>query len=213
MARKLGLPIRPVKPYLSSGSGRVMTMATETKQRIMEAARLTVQDRGYGGLSFRELAKDVGIKSASIHHYFPTKGELGGALAERYTSDFARYLDALLEEGLDQAGCIKRYTDVFRNTLLNENRMCLGGIMAAEHKELPVEVRAEVVKFSEMNVRWLIKVLSLGKGTGPAAKAVQRRALAIFAAIEGAQLVARSRDDVSVYDEVVDAYRATGLLP
>ncbi len=188
-------------------------MTTETKQRIMEAARLTVQDRGYGGLSFRELAKDVGIKSASIHHYFPTKGELGGALAERYTSDFAGYLDALLEKGLDQATCIKRYTDVFRNTLLNENRMCLGGIMAAEHKELPVEVRAEVVKFSEMNVRWLVKVLSLGKGAGPAAKAVQRRALAIFAAIEGAQLVARSRDDVSVYDDVVDAYRAAGLLP
>jgi TetR/AcrR family transcriptional regulator, transcriptional repressor for nem operon len=186
---------------------------SDTKQRIMTAARLTVQDRGYGGLSFRELAKDVGIKSASIHHYFPTKGELGGALAERYTSDFAEYLDGLLGEGLDQETCIRKYTDVFRNTLLNENRMCLGGIMAAEHKELPVEVRTEVVKFSEMNVRWLIKVLSLGKSARVATKAIQRRALAIFAAIEGAQLVARSRGDVSAYDEIVEAYRAAGLLP
>jgi TetR/AcrR family transcriptional repressor of nem operon len=191
-----------------------MTVTTsDTRQRIMTAARLTVQDRGYGGLSFRELAKDVGIKSASIHHYFPTKGELGGALAERYTSDFAEYLDGLLGEGLDQETCIRKYTDVFRNTLLNENRMCLGGIMAAEHKELPVEVRAEVVKFSEMNVRWLIKVLSLGKNARVATKATQRRALAIFAAIEGAQLVARSRGDVSAYDEIVGAYRAAGLLP
>jgi TetR/AcrR family transcriptional regulator, transcriptional repressor for nem operon len=191
-----------------------MTVTTgDTKQRIMTAARLTVQDRGYGGLSFRELAKDVGIKSASIHHYFPTKGELGGALAERYTSDFAEYLDGLLGEGLDQETCIRKYTDVFRNTLLNENRMCLGGIMAAEHKELPVEVRAEVVKFSEMNVRWLIKVLSLGKSARVVTKATQRRALAIFAAIEGAQLVARSRGDVSAYDEIVEAYRAAGLLP
>lgn len=188
-------------------------MTSDTRQRIMTAARLTVQDRGYGGLSFRELAKDVGIKSASIHHYFPTKGELGGALAERYTSDFAEYLDGLLAEGLGQETCIRKYTEVFRNTLRNENRMCLGGIMAAEHKELPVEVRAEVVKFSEMNVRWLIKVLSLGKTARVAAKATQRRALAIFAAIEGAQLVARSRGDVAVYDEIVEAYRATGLLP
>jgi TetR/AcrR family transcriptional repressor of nem operon len=188
-------------------------MTSETKQKIMDAARLTVQDRGYSGLSFRELAKEVGIKSASIHHYFPTKGELGGALAERYTSDFAEYLDMLLDKGLEQATCIKRYTDVFRNTLLNENRMCLGGIMAAEHKELPVEVRAEVVKFSEMNVRWLIKVLLLGKSTRLATKTIQQRALAIFCAIEGAQLVARSRGDVSVYDDVVDAYRTAGLLP
>ena len=73
--------------------------AGDTKERIMAAARLTVQDRGYSGLSFRELAKEVGIKSASIHHYFPTQGELGGALADRYTSDFAAYLDGLLADG------------------------------------------------------------------------------------------------------------------
>jgi TetR/AcrR family transcriptional repressor of nem operon len=188
-------------------------MTSDTKQRIMSAARLTVQDRGYSGLSFRELAKDVGIKSASIHHYFPTKGELGGALAARYTADFAEYLDGLLDEGQDQETCIRRYTDVFRNTLLNQNRMCLGGMMAAEHKELPIEVRAEVVKFSEMNVQWLVKVLSLGNSARVATKAMRRRALAIFAAIEGAQLVARSRGDVFVYDKIVAAYRSAGLLP
>ncbi len=188
-------------------------MTTDTKQRIMAAARLTVQDRGYGGLSFRELAKEVGIKSASIHHYFPTKGELGGALVALYTADFASYLDGLLEEGLDQDCCIRKYTDVFRDTLRNENRMCLGGIMAAEHKELPAEVQAEVVKFSEMNVGWLAKVLSLGKGAKTAPETVQRRALAIFAAIEGAQLVARSRGDVAVYEGIVETYRSVGLLP
>jgi TetR/AcrR family transcriptional repressor of nem operon len=187
--------------------------AGDTKQRIMAFGRLTVQDRGYSGLSFRELAKEVGIKSASIHHYFPTKGELGGALAAQYTADFADYLNGLLDEKRDPATLIRMYTDVFRNTLLNENRMCLGGIMAAEHKELPLEVRSEVVKFSEMNVGWLVRVLSLGKNARKDAKAIQHRALSIFAAIEGAQLVSRSREDVAVYDEIVAGYRASGLLP
>ena len=68
-----------------------MVADTNTKERIMEAARLTVQDLGYSGLSFRELAKDVGIKSASIHYYFPSKGELGAALASRYTEHYAEY--------------------------------------------------------------------------------------------------------------------------
>jgi TetR/AcrR family transcriptional regulator, transcriptional repressor for nem operon len=187
-------------------------MATsDTKERIMAAARLTVQDRGYSGLSFRELAKDVGIKSASIHHYFPTKGELGGALAERYTFDFKEYLDGLLADGLDQETCIRRYTDVFGQTLRNDNRMCLAGIMAAEHKELPDEVRTEVVKFGQMNVDWIAKVLSLGKNIE--AEVVQRRALAIFAAVQGAQLVARSRGDVAIYDAIVETYRMGMLLP
>jgi TetR/AcrR family transcriptional repressor of nem operon len=185
--------------------------AGDTREKIMAAARLTVQDRGYSGLSFRDLAKDVGIKSASIHYYFPTKGELGGALAERYRMDFKAYLDGLLAEGLDQTSCIRKYMDVFSETLRNDNRMCLAGIMAAEHTELPEEVRAAVVRFGEMNIDWIAKVLSLSSDDED--EAVQRRARAIFAAVQGAQLVARSRGDATVYDEVVQTYREAGLLP
>jgi TetR/AcrR family transcriptional regulator, transcriptional repressor for nem operon len=184
--------------------------ASDTKDRIMAAARLTVQDRGYSGLSFRELAKDVGIKSASIHYYFASKGELGGALANRYTSDFAQYLDGLLGSGLDARTCLARYTDVFGNTLRNDNRMCLAGIMAAEHKELPEEVRVEVVKFGIMNEAWIASVLALSREGD--ANAHERKARAIFAAVEGAQLVARSRGDVSVYDDIILTYRESGFI-
>ena len=40
----------------------------------------------------------------------------------------AEYLDGLLADPLDQNASIRKYADVLRNTLLNENRMCLGGI-------------------------------------------------------------------------------------
>jgi TetR/AcrR family transcriptional repressor of nem operon len=189
-----------------------MTTATgDTRDRIMTAASLTVQDRGYNGLSFRELAKDVGIKSASIYHYFPTKGELGSALAARYTFEFLEYLDGLLAEGLDQKACIQKYTDVFGRTVQNDNRMCLGGMMAAEFKELPLEVRTEVVKFGKANVDWLVKVLSLGQPGG--GNAVKGRALAIYAAVQGAQLIARSRDDATIYDAIIETYWESALLP
>jgi DNA-directed RNA polymerase specialized sigma24 family protein len=39
-------------------------------ESIMDAARAMVQARGYNGLSFRELAKEVGVKSASVHYHF-----------------------------------------------------------------------------------------------------------------------------------------------
>jgi TetR/AcrR family transcriptional regulator, transcriptional repressor for nem operon len=38
-------------------------------------------------------------------------------------------------------------------------------------------------------------------------------ARAIFAAIAGAQLMARSRSDISLYDSLIDSYRVAGLLP
>ena len=178
----------------------------------MTAARAMVQAHGYNALSFRELAKEVGIKSASIHYHFPTKGDLGAALARRYTEDGVEYLEGLLAASPDPATCIRKYTDIFRAALLNNNRMCLCGIMAAEHDDLPAEVRTEVDRFTEANVRWLARVLSLAK-PDTAEEAVQQKALAIFAAVEGAQLVARGRSDIAVFDQTVEAYRRAGLLP
>jgi len=41
----------------------------------------------------------------------------------------------------------------------------------------------------------------------------QEHAMAIFAAIEGAQLVARGGQDIGIYDRTIRAYRSTGLIP
>lgn len=186
--------------------------ASDMKETIMATARPMVQARGYNSLSFRELATAVGIKSASIHYYFPTKDDLGAALARRYTDDFLLYLNGLLETKQGWKTCIALYADVFRNTLLRENRMCLGGILAAERPDLALAVRTEVERFTTMIVEWLGKVVALGHPKMEA-DAVQRLAYAIFAAIEGAQLVARGCDDVTVFDRTLDAYRSAGLLP
>jgi TetR/AcrR family transcriptional repressor of nem operon len=179
---------------------------TDTRETIMTVAKAMVQARGYNALSFREVAKDIGVKSASIHYYFPTKGDLGAALAQRYTDDAVSYFESLLAEPLDVETRFERYIAVFRAALLNDNRMCLYGIMAAEYGDLPAEVRAAVDGFSAANVRWLVQVLA-------SRKADEARALAIFAAIEGAQLVARGRGDIAVFDQTIAAYRAAGLMP
>jgi TetR/AcrR family transcriptional repressor of nem operon len=182
----------------------------DTRETILAAARLMVQANGYSALSFRELAKQVGIKSASIHYHFPTKGDLAGALARRYADDAVTYFDGLLAKAADQATCIRSYTDVFRATLLNDNRMCLWGIMAAERDGLDAAVRAEVDRFTEVNIHWLAQVLALKP---PGKQPVRQRALAIFAAIEGAMLLARGRGDILVFDHSIAAYRTAGLLP
>jgi TetR/AcrR family transcriptional repressor of nem operon len=104
-----------------------------------------------------------------------------------------------------------RYTDVFADTLRNENRMCLAGILSAERNELPDDVRTEVVKWGEMNERWIARVLAMRNS--PKSEEIPRRARAIFAAVSGAQLIAHSRGDVAIYEEIVAAYRASGLIP
>jgi TetR/AcrR family transcriptional repressor of nem operon len=83
--------------------------------------------------------------------------------------------------------------------------------MAAEYDDLPEPVKKQVQTFADVNVAWLSKVLSAA--TALSSDESERRARAIFAAVAGAQLIARSRSDISLYDALIGSYRAAGLLP
>jgi TetR/AcrR family transcriptional repressor of nem operon len=178
---------------------------------ILAAARPTAQAHGYGGLNFRDLADEVGIKAASIYHHFPSKADLGAAVARRYWQDAAANLESMLAETSDPACCLRRYPDLFRRSLASDNRMCLCSFMAAEYDDLPEAVKQEVQTFADVNVAWLSKVLSAAAVVNSGES--EQRARAIFAAVAGAQLMARSRSDISLFDSLIDSYRVAGLLP
>ena len=186
--------------------------APDTRQTILSVARKMVQSRGYSAPSFRDIAASVGVKSASVHYHFPTKGSLGSELARGYADEMAAYLSEVLDESPSAAQFMTKYVAVFRAALVNENRMCMCGVMAAEWDELPAEVQAEVERFSEVNVEGLARALERHDASVPLADR-KARALAIFSAVEGAQLIARSRGDVGVYDQAIGAMRSAGLIP
>ena len=61
-----------------------------TAERLMDLAEAHIRDRGYAGFSFRDLAAEVGIKSASVHHHFPTKAKMAAVVANATRSDSSR---------------------------------------------------------------------------------------------------------------------------
>ena len=83
--------------------------------------------------------------------------------------------------------------------------------MAAEYEDLPELVKKEILTFADVNVAWLSKILSAAIAVSP--EEGEQRARAIFAAVAGAQLVARSRSDISLYDAMIESYRVAGLIP
>ena len=186
-------------------------MGSNSREAILAAARRAAQAHGYGGLNFRDLAAEVGIKAASLYHHFPSKADLGAAVAQRYREDTASGLEALLAESADPLAALRRYPDTFRTALENGNRMCLGSFMAAETDDLPDAVLQEVRAFADVNVAWLARVLSAAAVVRSGES--EARARAIFAAVAGAQLMARSRANITLYDALIDSYRDAGLLP
>src|ERR1700688_1727940 len=104
-------------------------MSSSSREAILAAARRTAPAHGYSGLNFRDLADQVGIKAASIHYHFPSKADLGAAVARRYWEDTAAALESMLAETPDPVRCLRRYPDVFRKSLESDNRMCLCSFM------------------------------------------------------------------------------------
>lgn len=186
-------------------------MATGSKEAILLAAKATAQARGYNGLNFRDLADQVGIKAASIYYYYASKAELGEAVARRYWEDTKQALDVMLAEAPSPIHALRSYPAIFRASLACDNRLCLCSFMSAEYDDLPEPVKKEVRAFADVNVDWLRRVLIEAKVVKP--KDSETRARAIFAAIAGAQLLARGRADLALFDELIKSYAAAGLLP
>ena len=182
-----------------------------SKEKILLEATRIAQAHGYNGLNVRDLAGAVGIKAASVYHHFASKADLGAAVAKRYWEDSEATLHAMEDAYGSPLECLRSYPLTFRKALERDNRICLCSFMAAEADDLPEEIKKEVRKFAEVNIAWLKRML-VASGKLPA-KECERRAETIFAAVAGAQLIARSRSDVAAYDQLVAGYVSAGLIP
>jgi TetR/AcrR family transcriptional repressor of nem operon len=68
----------------------------------------------------------------------------------------------------------------------------------------------EVQVFADVNVAWLTKQLAAAGIGSPGSFEV--RARAIYAAVAGAQMISRSRSDITASDAWIEGYRAAGPL-
>jgi TetR/AcrR family transcriptional repressor of nem operon len=172
-----------------------------TATRILDLAEQLVQMHGYNGFSYADIAEELDIRKASVHHHFATKAVLGGRLIERYRERFNAALaeiDRTSEGGRD---ALERYARLYAGAL-RENRMCLCGMLAAEITALSRPLRTALRRFFDENEAWLARVLDRGRRAGDLAfdgpAAGQARLL--LAALEGSMLVARSYGDPARFE-------------
>lgn len=177
-----------------------MPERNEKAEEILDVAERLARAGGYGGFSFRDLAKAVGIKSASVHYHFPSKEDLGVALTRRYTD---RFVDRLGDPASgDPSGRIRDYVAAFRKSLVEDGLMCLCGLFGAEIDDLPHRVADETRRFFERNRDWLVVVLARDPDQ-PHADARETAALNLIARLQGAMILSRSLSDPSVFDRVM----------
>ena len=188
--------------------------AVSRSEEILTVAQDFIQTRGYNGFSYRDIAAAIGIKSASIHYHFPTKGDLGRSVTARYCDSFGQALQGILESEKTTRTQLEAYAALFRDTLVERNRLCMCCILAGELETVPKEVKVEIARFFEEQQQWLAQVLLSGIANGEVlfAKAetteaatnavAENWATTFVAALEGAMLVSRGLDDNAHFDAV-----------
>lgn len=173
----------------------------ETKDLILSSAQRLVQQRGFNGFSYADVAEEVGIRKASLHHHFASKVDLGVAVIESYCAQFDQALSHI------DVGCatapekLHAYVAIYRSTLQSD-RLCMCGMLATEVQTLDAAMLPKLARFFARNTEWLAQVLSEGKAhgvmyfDGPAAD----HARTTLSTLQGASLVCRASGDLDAFD-------------
>jgi TetR/AcrR family transcriptional repressor of nem operon len=183
----------------------------DTASRILDIAERLVQNRGFNGFSYADVAAELKISKASLHYHFPGKAELGEALIGRYAARFAGALAGIDSRGGDAPAKLDAYTAIYAD-VLRDRRMCLCGMLAADYDTLPKPMQAAVIRFFDDNEAWLTRVLAQGQeeGTLHLTGSATDEARTIVSGLEGALLVARPYGDVARFQTAANRL-LTGL--
>jgi TetR/AcrR family transcriptional repressor of nem operon len=180
-------------------------VALDTPQRILDVAERLVQTRGFNGFSYADIAEALDVTKASLHYHFPSKGDLGKRLIERYEEGFLATLKAIDATGAGARDKLKRYIRIYAD-VLRDNRMCLCGMLASDYATLPKPMKEEVKHFFDENEQWLAAVLDAGRKAGNLEfkGSALELARAMVGSLEGAMMLARSYGEVSRFDTAAE---------
>ena len=172
---------------------------TDMRDQILENAQGLIQTSGYNGFSFRDIASNIGIKSSSIHYYYPSKTHLAVAAIAKYRSDFMQVVTQLRSKKKKATTILKSYAGLFQETLECEDRLCLAGMLASELNSVEEEVRTEIKAFFSEQRDFLTDVITEGQSNGEIRAELQAAHFAktYLAALEGAMMLARTQQDPS----------------
>ncbi len=181
----------------------------------MDVAQRLMQVRGYNAFSYADISDEVGVRKATIHHHFPSKGELARSVVARYRADTRAMLVEIDRETADPRRKLERYMALYRAMLRDGPRLCLCALLSAELPTLPDPVRVEVRAFYADHEAWLGRVLEDGAAAGTLRVdgPIETEAQVALAGIEGAMLVARAHGDPTRFDAITRKFLDALVVP
>lgn len=180
-------------------------MPTDTKTALLDSAERAARTLGFDGFSYADLAEDVGIRKASIHHHFPSKANLSVALMQRYCDNIEK-LCAEIDATAGTGGArLRTLIERYRSGLDGGKSLCLCVSFSTSRDSLPPKVIEQISRFRAMLIVWLETVFAAGlvDGSIKNVEDAEIEASATLSLLEGAQLAARAEEKPFLFDNAL----------
>jgi AcrR family transcriptional regulator len=185
-------------------------MKSETRARLVEAARQLFWEQGYANTGIAQILKSADALSGSLYHFFPTKEDLLLAVLEGYKDLLLpMVVQPVFDRVSDPIERVFGILDGYRRGLLASDFRygCPIGNLALEvGNDLP----AARGLIAENFTGWCAVIEGcLNEATGRLPAELDRAALARFVltTMEGAVMLARSYRTIEPYDTAVSQLR------
>ncbi|WP_131782860.1 TetR/AcrR family transcriptional regulator [Legionella gresilensis] len=179
---------------------------TTMQEKILNTAESLIQKMGYNAFSYRDIAQVVGIKTSSIHYYYPAKEDLAIAVIDWQLYRLSSFLDEMkFNASLSLQDKLLNLVDkVMSLTLHDEMKMCLGGMLASDVISLPERVKIKVRSFFNVLENWINDAIREGLSGRAALRTLKPNELAryVLVQLEGGLLMSRLYEDISYVETV-----------
>lgn len=178
--------------------------AAQNRERIIEVAAKLFRERGFDGIGVAELMKSAGLTHGGFYGHFASKEDLMAQACARALEGLLDALRQLAERDGENAlpAVASTYLSPAHRDRPGEG--CVLAALGAEAARHGSPVRGAFTQ----GVRSLFDILTQ-LAPGKSKRAKRERALATFASMVGALVLARAVDDTELSEEVLQSVLAS----
>ena len=185
-----------------------MTPISDTREQIMDRAGQLLMSRGFHGFSYRDISTHLGVKNAAVHYHFPAKADLALALVDEYRQTLRKSTAEFMAYGGQALPQLEGFFSFTSYQCTKGRCICPVGAFSVDYLDIPEEVQKAMADFMEETIKWLSRVLEVGREQNEFSFSGDPRAkaLLILAGLQGARQMARI-DDMGILDDVITQIR------
>jgi TetR/AcrR family transcriptional regulator, lmrAB and yxaGH operons repressor len=184
-------------------SGTDMAQRSDAKQRMVQAARQLIRERGYHATAISDVLERSGAPRGSVYFHFPGgKPQLAMEAAESHAHEQVQYIDRAAERADSAAGLVEVYLDLAREGMVTSDytRGCGIAPLVTEAAQQESAEIGDVSRrgFAAMTDRLAFHFVDFGLDSGSA----RQLADAVVAGVEGALVTARALRSPAPFEAV-----------